>query len=244
MAVNGELSYHLTAALRVELAQQHDVALRLLAFHFATQIAGHGLHDTLRVTELHVATPTLPKDVEQSEAGATYADMRENMLSRIPGDRTDLWTWMLEQDRMTIDEIIALGFASTITAHLFDKAPSARKRLSDAQMVGQALHLDMGRWWTPDALFFKRSGKKNIINALRDYGPLAAITDPQTRDMEVATLSKVKTAELAEQAEIDLKGTGWLPYLLRIPGVPFNSYLGDNGEHDRTKSVKGAGDEH
>ncbi len=53
------------------------------------------------------------------------------------------------------------------------------------------------------------------LRALQEAGPLPLIEDPQRRDIEVAALSKLKTGELAERAEHDLKDTGWLPHLLR-----------------------------
>ncbi len=70
------------------------------------------------------------------------------------------------------------------------------------------------------------------MRALAEAGPLPQIEDPQMRDMEIAALMRLKTAELADRAAHDLEGTGWLPHLFARRASPLTAIRA------RTKAIR------
>ena len=87
------------------------------------------------------------------------------------------------------------------------KADRRRDRtVEHALLLAAALKLDMKPWFTPDAAnYLSRVAKPQIFEALR-----------QVRNQPPAPAwDKLKKMELAQLAERELAGKGWLPELLR-----------------------------
>jgi ParB family chromosome partitioning protein len=79
-------------------------------------------------------------------------------------------------------------------------------RLDHAGKLAAALQLDMKAYFTPTAEnYFSRIGKAQILAAIQ-----AAKGQPPAPAWE-----KLKKAELAQEAERQIAGTGWLPEILR-----------------------------
>jgi ParB family chromosome partitioning protein len=79
-------------------------------------------------------------------------------------------------------------------------------RLAHARKLAAALHLDMKAYFMPTAEnYFTRIGKPQILAAIQ-----AAKGQPPAPAWE-----KLKKAELAQEAERQIAGTGWLPEILR-----------------------------
>ena len=79
-------------------------------------------------------------------------------------------------------------------------------RLAQGNALATALHIDMNQWFTPTAAnFFERISKSQIQRALIEAG--------KTPDNSTTTFKK---AQLAQFAETQIAGTGWLPQPLRL----------------------------
>ena len=108
-------------------------------------------------------------------------------------DRDEFWQWCLDADQTTLLSLLA--FFAALSGNHTDALPAE-------------LGLDMKAWFMPTAAnFFSRIGKDGIIKAVKEATgkPLAPATE------------KLKKSELALFAERAVKGTGWLPKLLRAP---------------------------
>jgi len=85
-----------------------------------------------------------------------------------------------------------------------DKPDSSRFR--NAQALASALKLDMKVWFTTDAAnYYSHVAKPQIFAAMKEVR-----TQPPAPAWE-----KLKKPELAQLAERELAGKGWLPELLR-----------------------------
>ncbi len=71
MALNGELSYQLTNALRAELAMNPEIAIRVLAFTFALSILSGTYVASCPISDLKISKPHVPKDLQGTEAAAS-----------------------------------------------------------------------------------------------------------------------------------------------------------------------------
>lgn len=197
------LTAHKSAAIAAELQQRPDIALAALVQAFASCIVLDGVRDdnSLQVA----ATPQSLRRVEGSKAFAAMEQAREKW-SKVLSREDDLWKWCLEQKQSVLLELLAFCAATTVNAvRLKNDRPDA-DRLQDADRLATALGLDMKAWFTPDAAnYFSRVSKPQIFAAIRDV----------KKQPPAPAWEKLKKAELAQEAERQLTGSGWLPELLR-----------------------------
>jgi ParB family chromosome partitioning protein len=192
-----------SAALAAELQQRPDVALAAIVHAFASRLLRHGLADGSSL-EVAASSQSLRR-VEGSKAHQQIEAAREKWSRALP-EEGDLWAWCLEQKQGVLLELLAFCAASTINAVRVktDRAESKRFRHSDK--LAAAVGLDMKAWFTPDAPnYFSRVSKPQILDAIRE-----AKGQPPAPAWE-----KLKKAELAQEAERQLAGSGWMPELLR-----------------------------
>ncbi len=192
-----------SAAIASELQQRPDIALAALAHAFASCIVLDGFRDdnSLQIA----ATPQSLRRVEGSKAFTAMEQAREKW-SKLLSREGDLWKWCLGQKQSVLLELLAFCAATTVNAvRLKSDRPDA-DRLQDADRLAAALGLDMKAWFTPDAAnYFSRVSKPQILDAIRE-----AKQQPPAPAWE-----KLKKDALAQEAERQTSGTGWLPELLR-----------------------------
>ena len=198
------LTAHRSSALSAELQQRPDIALAAVVHAFAACIRQDGFapDSSLRVT----ATPQSLRRVEGSKAFKALEEGREKWERTLPRLEADLWKWCLEQKQSVLLELLAYCVGRTINAvrHRADGAHDGR--LQHADWLAAALKLDMRAWFTPDAAnYFSRVSKPQILDAIRE-----AKQQPPAPAWE-----KLKKDALAQEAERQTSGTGWLPELLR-----------------------------
>ncbi|MDD2859554.1 MAG: ParB/RepB/Spo0J family partition protein [Acidiphilium sp.] len=193
-----------TAALRVELADRPDIALKAVAFTLASRLI---LHAGSALT-IHATSPVLP-----DSARATVEPLSHRIghwTLRLPGEAAKLWPAIMAlSDSDTLD-LIAVCAASTLDAlHTKPDLYNARQQEQHRAQVDQiaaTLSLDMGRHWTVNIdNYLGRIGKDAIIDAVKDAKGKEA-TD---------RLASMKKADMAAAAAELLDGTGWLPAPLR-----------------------------
>jgi len=199
------LTAHRSAALAAELQQRPDVALAAIVHAFASRLLRHGLADgsSLEVT----ASSQSLRRVEGSKAHQQIEAAREKWSRMLPVDG-DLWAWCLEQKQGVLLELLAFCAATTINAVQVKSDRPECGRLSHADRLTAALGRDMKAWFTADAAnYFSRVSKPQILDAIKE-----AKQQPPAPAWE-----KLKKADLAQEAERQLSGSGWLPMLLRSP---------------------------
>jgi ParB family chromosome partitioning protein len=209
-----ELTAIRTAAMRVELAQNPEVAVAALLYPMVQRI----FHDTYSYTRSATAVEirgegkdvaTSIKEPEASRPLTGWQEILERHTDHIPGSAADLWPWLLNQPMDVLTELLAVVTAANLNA-VNAKYDNSRSRLANADQIATALGLDMRLWWSPEAAFLSRLSKKEIAATVREAG----CSDDAARAVE-----KAPKAEAVAQAEKELDGTGWLPRLMVTPGL-------------------------
>lgn len=199
------LTAHKSAALAAELQQRPDIALAAIVCAFAGRILRAGY---ARDTSLQVSASSQPLNRVQGSKAYTAMEQAQEKWERLLPKDTDsgLWEWCLKQKQGVLLDLLAFCAASTVNAVRFKKDAPNAERLKHADQLAAALKLDMKAWFAPSAEnYFSRVSKPQILDAIRE-----AKQQPPAPAWE-----KLKKAELAQEAERQVSGTGWLPELLR-----------------------------
>ncbi|KFC70271.1 putative DNA-binding protein [Devosia sp. LC5] len=204
-----DLSARKTAALRVALADNPDIAL-VTVIHAMLLRVGYSYAREQSAVQVSV-TPEYLKgaisDYDDYAPVVEFASMWENLGHSIPGNPTDLWDWLI--DKSTDELLILLAAAAAKGVNVVEKKFSDRgQAFEHGKVLSRALSLDMADWFTPTAEnYFKRISKDQIVVAIKE-----AIGDE-----EAAKAAKMKKGEAAAYAETLFKDRRWLPPQLRAP---------------------------
>lgn len=206
-----ELSAYRTAGLRDALADHADVVLNALVHALAAQsfYQGYECGTCLDIAAKSAALATHAPGIDESAAARRIAARHESWAKRLPREVRDLWPFVLAlspDDRLAL---LAHCVSLTVDALVvkWDRRPGGA---AHADALAQALALDMTASWTPTAAsYFGRVSKARILDAVRE-----AVSEDAA--MRIAAMKKQPMADAAEQL---LAATGWLPVMLRTPGV-------------------------
>jgi ParB family chromosome partitioning protein len=206
-----DLTAHRTLALRLALGESPDVALIAMTHALAARTFYHG-HDVGSCLDVKPSSQPLgghADGIEDTAAAKKLAERHESWARQMPGDVAGLWGLIIGLDH---DSRMALfAYCAALTAFAvrlpWDKTPCA---WATADVIAQATGLDMAACWQPTVRsYFGRVSKARILEAVRE-----AVSDEAAEQME-----GMKKQPMAEAAERLLVGAGWLPALLRTPGV-------------------------
>ncbi len=203
-----------TAALRVELANNPDVALAAVVHAMLLRISYGGRVDeksALQVSLTHEHLDKWIKEPEDCPASAAFESLRENYGHKIPGNPADLFDWCLEQSHEELMALLAYAAAHAVNA-VEVKFSDRRNGIEQANQLGRALKVDMTNWFETTAdSYFSHINRRGIEQAvLEAQGPEAAL----------AVSAASKKAEAVLIAERRIKGSGWLPAPVRIAADP------------------------
>jgi ParB family chromosome partitioning protein len=200
------LTAHKTAAIRIELARQPDLALAALVHALALDVwyGRGGCPGTC--LDLHLGSRSVPLGDDPGKAFSELTVLDEGWKQRIPADREELWPWCLAQSRETHFDLLAFLVAQSVDAVRKKADADDAAHLHHADQMAAALRLDMRNWYTPTADGFFCFVNRKIILASIDQA-----TGPHG-----PALDKLGKRELASRAEQLLAPTGWLPEPLRI----------------------------
>ena len=213
-----ELTAHRTLALREALGRSPDVALTLLLLKLVTDTfrtsssTGSCLEVAVRPVYMAAQAPDLKDSVVAQTIEARHAAWEADLhLS----DDAALWDYLLALDTTSRLSLLAHCLSQGVNA-LHERvspygagisASGLTRRMKHADMLAKAVDLDMVEaGWEPTAeTYFSRVPKARIIEAVREAkGESAA-----------QLIDHLKKTEMATEAERLLKGTGWLPEVLR-----------------------------
>ena len=203
----GELTAHRTAALRVEIMRQPDLALRVLA-HSLAIIAFYAPHfgTVARLGSMYATSYGTGAVASDSPARQAIKAAEDEQRAKLPGNHGALWDWLQAQDVPTLHGLLAVCVGRMADAGAGDWTDAGQL----GAQVGAAAGLDMRQWWTvSQASYLSRVTKAGILAAVEE----GAGADAARR------IEGMKKEAMAANAETLLTGKGWLPARLRVPAL-------------------------
>jgi ParB family chromosome partitioning protein len=200
-----ELQAHRTAAMQAMLAERPDLALRVATFTLAQQVFRLGYVRSM--VGLYITKPSMmaAPEIGETPAGKALASIQERLGSAVPGCPDDLWQWLMEQDIAVVSDLFAFCIAQGLDAGAQDwtEAPDCFPA-----KLAQGLGLKMGDWWRPTVdSFFGKVTKATMLHSVKEAAGASV-----ARQMD-----GMKKDTMARAAEEAVKGTTWLPTLMRVP---------------------------
>jgi len=210
-----ELTAHRTLALRATLADDPHVAFLavLHALCLKAFYGGYGSETCLEIEAKSLPLGGHAPGLNDTASARALEERHAAWLASLPRDAGQLWDWLGALDNDSRSDLFALTASRAVNAvHLpWDRRPRA---LAHADRLAQAVGLDMAApavGWTPTVdNYLGRVTKARILAAVREAkGEQAA-----------QLIDHLRKADMASEAERLLAGTGWLPEVLRTPGLP------------------------
>ncbi|OEC93373.1 ParB N-terminal domain-containing protein [Rhizobium sp. YK2] len=206
-----DLTAQRTAALRLEFAGNHHVALAsvvhaLLLQTVLTHSRDHTCLDIMLTSKSLEASMKAPQN---SLAIAGLAELPERFGDQVPGNPADIFEWCLERDQHELVELLAFTASHAIDA-VKDKYDFRKTQRAHAEALATALDFDMSKYFEATA--------ESYFNHLTRDGIETAMTEIKGKEF-AGGIARMKKAEAAAFAETQAKGTAWLPSPIR-PAVP------------------------
>lgn len=205
-----ELTAIRTAALRVELASRPEIALAAILHPLVTKVfyEGPAFWRTESAIEVSGQRRDLAPSIKEPDACRAlieWMNIKETWADHIPGNPGDLWEWLLDQPTDRLADLLAFVAAANLNA-VKAKHDHSRDRLQQAEQIAVAVNLDMGQFWTPEAVFLSRLSKAQIAEVMQEAG---------CSNDAIKAIGKAAKVEAVAQAETALRGKSWLPAPLR-----------------------------
>ncbi|WP_298822526.1 ParB/RepB/Spo0J family partition protein [uncultured Roseibium sp.] len=203
-----DLTAQKTAALRLELANNPDVALASVVHALLLRLVytGYSAHQQSAL-ELSITHTDLAGSMKQPDQCAALEDLEnlsEQYGSHIPGNPADLWDWCIDQTRDQLMNLLAWAASHSVNAveGKFMRPTSA----AHANQIGVAVGIDMGTYFKPTA--------ENYFSHLQRSSIQAAVAEACGDDFAdgIADMKKAEGAAFAQKA---LKDKDWLPEPIR-----------------------------
>ncbi|BCH20017.1 hypothetical protein MesoLjLa_68680 (plasmid) [Mesorhizobium sp. L-2-11] len=221
-----DLTAQKTAALRVELANNHDIALAAVVHAMLLSVVYDYCSNVdsalqIRLTHEHIETSMKRRDA--CRAVAEFEGLRETWGDHIPGNPADLWEWCLQQNRDELLSLLAFAAAHSVNAvrklHCYDR----KGAFEHADQLGQALAVNMTKWFEPTGdSNFSHINRQSIEAVIREEkGDQAALAVK-------AAGKKLEAVGIAERMVVD---SGWLPEPVRI-SIPAADTKRDDADFD------------
>ncbi|RWK68284.1 ParB/RepB/Spo0J family partition protein [Mesorhizobium sp.] len=204
-----DLTAHKTAALRIELANNPDVALVAVVHAMLLQVAYpyNSEQSALQLSITHERLKPSMKDAESCKGVTAFNDLSENYGQRLPGNPADLFDWLLEQPQDTLLSLLAFGAAHAVNA-VEKKFTDRKKGIEQANQLGRALNVDMPEWFeTTGDSYFKHVNRTTIE---------LAVAEAKGREAGLSVKAAAKKTEAVMVAERLVAGSGWIPAPVRI----------------------------
>lgn len=204
-ALERSLYCHRNVAVQSEVAKNVHVAKVVMACWTVGKIrhtyGGDRCPTDLEVRTaygMHQAVGSMGEDV-QARAGQFDA-IGKVLVKGLPTKSAELWDVLAASTDAQLDALNAYGVALTVSLESGNKGLTAKLMAS--------LDFDMAQHFDATAAnYLGRVKKDQVVQALAEAG--------QAGDKDA--LLKLKSRELANSAETRLKGTGWVPSLIRTP---------------------------
>ncbi|MCO8146449.1 ParB N-terminal domain-containing protein [Rhodovulum tesquicola] len=213
-----ELTAHRTLALREAIGRSPDVALTLLLLKLVSDTfrTSSSSGSCLEASVRHVYMTAQAPDLKDSVVAKLVDERHAAWEADLPlGDDAALWDYLAALDQSSRLALLAHCLSFGINA-LHEKvnpygagisASGLARRMAQADLVARAVDLDMVEaGWEPTVDgYLNRVPKARILEAVREA----------KGEGTAQLLDHLKKGEMASEAERLLKGSGWLPEVLR-----------------------------
>ncbi|KSV92901.1 ParB/RepB/Spo0J family partition protein [Sinorhizobium sp. GL28] len=207
VALVEDLTAQRTAALRLEIANNHRVALASVVHSLLLQtLLPHSrYHSCLDIVLTTKNLPAVMKSPESNLALAGLEELRERYGYEVPGNPADIFEWCLERREDELLALLAYAAAQSIDA-VMDKYDHRKTERAHSEALAVALDLDISAYFKPTA--------ESYFNHITRDGIEAAIIEAKGVDLAQG-IARMKKTEAAAYAEAQVKGTAWLPSPIR-----------------------------
>lgn len=199
------LTAHRTAAVQASLISNQSVALASLAAHMARTTLVRGYSDgcvkislSTQMYTLRDASPTF----EGSPAHKVLMAEHDALMALLPTESDDLLGFFLGQGLDVSLRVITYCSATTVNGVL------GKNSTQDALApLAAALSLDMRQWW--------EANQPNYLALVPKAKMIEAVVEAHGGPLSADGWDKLKKDEVLDRCTDSLKGTGWLPAILR-----------------------------
>jgi len=204
-----DLSAHKTAALRIELANNPDVALVAVVHAMLLRVAYpyNSEQSALQLSLTHERLEPSMKDAESCKGLSAFNDLADSYGHHLPGNPADLFDWLLEQPQDMVLMLLALGAAHSVNA-VEKKFTDRKKGIEQANQLGRALKVNMPDWFeTTGDSYFKHVNRTTIE---------LSVAEARGSDAELSVRAAAKKSEAVTIADRLVAGSGWIPAPVRL----------------------------
>lgn len=199
------LTAHRTAAVQASLISNQSVALASLAAHMARTTLVRGYSDgcvkislSTQMYTLRDASPTF----EGSPAHKVLMAEHDALMALLPTESDDLLGFFLGQPLDVSLRVIT--YCSAITVNGVRGKNTTQDALAP---LAAALSLDMRQWW--------EANQPNYLALVPKAKMIEAVVEAHGGPLAADGWDKLKKDEVLDRCTDSLKGTGWLPTILR-----------------------------